>query len=187
MLDVSLRRGPRVRLTACTAADLPTIARWHEDDVFLRQLDARPARPASEAALAQWLDDQHKATDAFLFAIRLLNDDNLIGYVQLDGILWTHQVGWLTIAVGDATQQQQGYGQEALELTLRFAFHELNLYRVQLTVFSYNERAIGLYEKLGFRREGVYRAFLQREGQRHDMYLYGLLRPEWEALQNTAT
>ncbi len=46
-------------------------------------------------------------------------------------------------------------------------------------MFEYNERAIALYEKLGFRREGVYREFLSRDGQRYDMYLYGLLRREW--------
>ena len=63
---------------------------------------------------------------------------------------------------------------------MRFAFDELNLHRVQLTVFSYNERAIALYEKLGFQREGVYREHLQRDGRRYDMYLYGLLRHEWE-------
>jgi len=62
-----------------------------------------------------------------------------------------------------------------------FAFDELNLHRVTATVFSNNERSIALFEKLGFRREGVYREFLQRDGRRYDMYLYGLLRPEWEA------
>ena len=45
---------------------------------------------------------------------------------------------------------------------------------------SSNERAIALYEKAGFRREGVFREFGQRDGRRYDMYLYGLLRPEWE-------
>jgi RimJ/RimL family protein N-acetyltransferase len=50
-------------------------------------------------------------------------------------------------------------------------------------VFSYNKRAIALYEKLGFQREGVYREFLQRDGKRFDMYLYGILRREWDARQ----
>ncbi len=73
-----------------------------------------------------------------------------------------------------------------MELALRFAFNELNLYRVQLTVFSYNERAINLYEKLGFQREGVFREHIQRDGRRHDMILYGLLRQEWtEHLNST--
>jgi RimJ/RimL family protein N-acetyltransferase len=72
-----------------------------------------------------------------------------------------------------------------MELALNFAFRELNLYRVQLTVFSYNERALKLYEKMGFKREGVFRDFIQRDGRRHDMILFGLLRREWaERLSN---
>jgi RimJ/RimL family protein N-acetyltransferase len=42
---------------------------------------------------------------------------------------------------------------------------------------------MALLEKLGFRREGVFRDFLERDGERHDMLLYGLLRPEWRARQ----
>jgi RimJ/RimL family protein N-acetyltransferase len=69
-------------------------------------------------------------------------------------------------------------------LILRFAFHELNLHRVQLTVFEYNARAIALYERLGFRREGTYRETLLRDGKRFDMYLYGMLSHEWAELQS---
>jgi RimJ/RimL family protein N-acetyltransferase len=89
-------------------------------------------------------------------------------------------VAWLGIGIGDREQWGKGYGREAMELVLRYGFHELNLHRIQLTVFEYNERAIALYEKLGFRREGVYREFMQRDGKRYDMLLYGLLRREWE-------
>ena len=180
MIPTNLLSGARVRLTACTSADLPTIVRWYQDADFLRLFDARPASPQPEAALAQWLEDQHKATDAFLFAVRPLDGDDLIGFVELDGILWTQQTGWLSIAIGERTHRGRGYGYEAMQLTLAFAFGELNLHRVQLTVFSYNAPAIGLYEKLGFQREGVYREFVQRDGQRYDMYLYGMLRREWE-------
>jgi len=87
---------------------------------------------------------------------------------------------WLAIGIGDHANWGQGYGREAIKLMLGFAFNELNLYRVQLSVFSYNQRALALYEKLGFQREGTFREFLHRDGQRYDMFLYGLLRREWE-------
>jgi RimJ/RimL family protein N-acetyltransferase len=86
-----------------------------------------------------------------------------------------------SIAIGDPANWGQGYGYEAAQLALAFAFDELNLHRVTTTVFSYNERSIALVEKLGFRTEGAFREFLHRDGRRHDMLLYGLLRPEWEA------
>ena len=176
----TLLRGSRVRLTALTQNDLPTIAQWHQNPEFLRLFDALPANPKTEAALTQWLENTHKAADAFLFAIHSLDNDELIGYVELDGILWTHRVSGVSIAIGEEEHWGKGYGYEVMQLVLRFAFDELNLHRVQLTVFSYNKRAIALYEKLGFQREGVHREHLQRDGKRYDMYLYGLLRSEWE-------
>lgn len=69
-----------------------------------------------------------------------------------------------------------------MSLLLDYGFNELNFYRIQLNVISYNENAIKLYEGLGFVKEGSYRDFIFRDGKRHDMYLYGLLKQEWSEL-----
>lgn len=178
-MHTSLLTNATVRLTSLTHDDLPTLVRWHADAEFLRLLDARPARPRHADELRTWLDEQRDARDALLFGVRRLDQDELVGYAMLDGILWTHRTAWVTLAIGDRAHQGRGYGYAALQLLVRFAFGELNLHRLQLTVFSYNTRAIQIYERLGFQREGIYREFLERDGQRYDMYLYGLLRHEW--------
>lgn len=179
MIADNLFRGERVRLTAITQEDLPTLARWHNDAGFLRLLDARVAKPQTTAELGKWLDDAQRSPNGYLFAIRPLEREDLLGWIELDGILWNQGVAWLGIGIGDREHWGQGIGGEALRLALNFAFNELNLRRVQLTVFAYNDRAIALYERLGFVREGAYREFLSRDGERYDMYLYGLLRREW--------
>ncbi|MFC4617739.1 GNAT family N-acetyltransferase [Camelliibacillus cellulosilyticus] len=174
-----LLRGSSVRLTALTEADLPAVVTWYQDTDFLRMFDAVPAYPKSEDQLIQWLKTQSASNTDFIFAIRKCQDDLLIGFIALDGILWNHGVAGVSIAIGDGADRGQGYGKEAMALMLDFAFLELNLHRIQLTVFEYNPSAIALYEKLGFKKEGVYREFLARDGKRFDMYLYGLLKPEW--------
>ena len=83
------------------------------------------------------------------------------------------------MGLGEREAWGQGYGTEALHLALQYAFDELNLHRITLTVIAYNERAIALYERAGFQREGVFREFGRRDGKRYDMYLYGLLNREW--------
>jgi RimJ/RimL family protein N-acetyltransferase len=88
------------------------------------------------------------------------------------------------VGIGEPQYRGKGYGTEATQLLLKYAFHEINLHRVQLTVFAYNLSAIAVYEKLGFVKEGVMRERLHRDGQRHDVLLYSLLRHEWEARQN---
>jgi RimJ/RimL family protein N-acetyltransferase len=180
MILSKLLSGERVRLTALTPDDLPTIARWYEDADFMRLYDARPARPKSRVELEQWLAEHHKAKNIVVFAVRPQNSDDLIGTVELDGILWVHGVCGFGIAIGDRAHWGKGYGYEASRLALAFAFDELNLHRVTATVFSYNARSIALLEKLGFQREGTYREFLQRDGTRYDMLLYGLLNWEWQ-------
>jgi RimJ/RimL family protein N-acetyltransferase len=50
-------------------------------------------------------------------------------------------------------------------------YNELNLHRVFLKVFTFNERAVKLYEKLGFVTEGKMREALYREGTWHDMMM----------------
>jgi RimJ/RimL family protein N-acetyltransferase len=64
---------------------------------------------------------------------------------------------------------------------LRYAFDELNLYRVGLDVIESNRRAIRAYEKVGFQREGAVRGAVLREGQRTNLVLMGILRDEWQA------
>jgi RimJ/RimL family protein N-acetyltransferase len=176
----NLFAGEHVRLTAIEPGDLPAMARWYRDSDFMRRLDADIAAPKTEKQVAEFFEEQQKSGTGFTFAIRPLDREDVIGFCDVDGILWSQQAAWLAIAIGDPAQRGQGYGAETMRLLLRFAFDELNLRRVQLTVFSYNDGAIRLYEKLGFQREGVFREFLQRDGQVYDMLLYGLLRREWE-------
>jgi RimJ/RimL family protein N-acetyltransferase len=182
MIDTTLFHGPRIRLTALMADDLHTMARWYQDTEYLRLFDSRPAYPKTETDLQEWLAALQKEKDTFVFAVRPLEGNDLIGFLELDGVDWQHGVCGMGLGIGDPANRDKGYGHEATQLALRYAFHELNLHRVQVTIFSYNQRSIALIEKLGFQREGIFREHLQRDGRRHDMILYGLLRHEWEAL-----
>ncbi|MEC3557614.1 GNAT family protein, partial [Bacillus thuringiensis] len=73
------------------------------------------------------------------------------------------------------------YGSEAMKLLLDYAFLELNLHRVSLRVFSFNHKAIKLYEKIGFVHEGSSRQSLYRNGAWHDIVHMGLLQSEYTA------
>lgn len=180
-------RGEKVRLTAVDPADLPTIARWWQDPAFLRLYSAESAVPRNEDQLSRRFDLGQANQSAILFAIRLVEGDDLVGLLEFDGINWVHRTTFVSIGIGEARHRGLGYGRDAMQIALDFAFNELNLHHVCLTVFSYNDQALSLYEGLGFTREGVYREHLERDGRRYDMYLYGLLRPEWTGGKSSAT
>jgi len=181
MIASNLLRGELVRLTAVMPGDLSVITRWWSDSGFLRLYNTSPAAPRNEDQLSRRFDLSQTSHDVYLFAVRLLDEDELIGLLEFDGIDWAHRTTFVSIGIGEEGNRGRGYGREAMELGLAFAFNELNLHRVCLTVFSYNEPAIVLYERLGFMREGVYREHLERDGRRFEMYLYGLLRHEWRS------
>lgn len=54
----------------------------------------------------------------------------------------------------------------------------MNLHRIHLHVLSWNERAIHVYEKVGFQREAVLRDSMFRFGSYHQIVVMGLLRGE---------
>jgi RimJ/RimL family protein N-acetyltransferase len=179
MITPNLLRGEKVRLTAVTSQDASVLARWWADVDFLRLYDSLPAYPKTEDQLVRRMEAGQDGRENFLFAIRPLATEELIGLFELDGIVWSHRTSGLSIGIGSPEDRRQGYAADAMRVGLNFAFNELNLYRVYLTVFSYNEAAIALYEKLGFTREGVAREHLERDGRRFDMIHYGILRHEW--------
>lgn len=176
----ALFTGALTRLAAPLPEDKEAFARWSRDDVYLRNLDDDPARPLAESSFANF-DTPATSPDSFYFHIRTLEDDSLIGFVVLHSVKWTNQSAWLTIGIGEAAYRGRGYGQDVLRLILGYAFGELNLYRVGLTVMAYNAAAIQAYERAGFVREGAQRGAVQRAGARHDLLHFGMLRDEWLA------
>ncbi|NMM55504.1 GNAT family N-acetyltransferase [Paenibacillus aquistagni] len=89
--------------------------------------------------------------------------------------------GECILELGNKAYWGKGYGTEALQLLLHYAFLECNLHRMALRVFSFNDRAIRLYHKLGFKQEGISRQSIYREGQWHDIIHMGMLQEEYRA------
>ncbi|KAJ5129841.1 acyl-CoA N-acyltransferase [Penicillium bovifimosum] len=77
----------------------------------------------------------------------------------------------------------QGYGGEAINWALDWAFEQAGLHRVGLTAFSFNHRALHLYKKLGFVEEGREREAVQHFRVWHDIVILGMLESEWEKLR----
>jgi RimJ/RimL family protein N-acetyltransferase len=179
--DLDLFRGELIRLDAWdTDRDVDEFASWHGDAKFQRLGFDQGARPISTAEarslMERWRDDWPASVT---FAVRALDDDRLLGLTRLYDIDGLHRNAILGISIGRQSEWGKGYGTDASKVTIRFGFQELNLHRIWLDVFGYNERAQALYRRLGFTEEGRLREHLARDGRRYDVILMGLLRTEW--------
>ena len=79
------------------------------------------------------------------FTLRMRSDDRLIGFARLHWIEWSNGAGFIELGIGDPNDRLQGYGSEALRLLLRFAFDELNLYRLTAIIPEYNARRLACF------------------------------------------
>jgi RimJ/RimL family protein N-acetyltransferase len=175
----NLLSGTNVRLTAIRDEDLIHIENWFSRVEFLRFYDMMPAIPQTSKEVKEGIEYYMNSKEKYIFAIRPIDSDKIIGVTGFDDIIWSNGVATIFIGIGESEYSGKGLGKEAFKLILDFGFNELNFYRIQLNVIEYNKTAIKLYEGTGFIREGAYRRFIYRDGQRFDLYLYGLLKDEW--------
>lgn len=176
-------RGELVRLSAADPEELgKTYVRWSRDTEMMRLFGSGPTRMQSARASIEYYEKELKdqLPSHFYFSIRALEDDRLLGETDLDITSWASRDAFVGIGIGDRADWGRGYGTDAMRLILRYAFTELNLYRVSLSVFEYNPRAIRSYEKCGFRLEGRRRSALLKDGKRWDILYMGILMEDWK-------
>ena len=176
-----LFKGKLVRLAGIDPDEISkSFAQWNRDSEYMRLMDTDPPRLHSTKAIKEWIEkDLEKRTDMSWFAIRTLEDDRLLGDITLSVINWGSREAFAGIGIGVREFWGKGYGTDAMQLLLRYGFTELNLRRISLTVFEFNQRAMRSYEKAGFRLEGRQRQFMRREDRRWDIFYMGILREEW--------
>jgi RimJ/RimL family protein N-acetyltransferase len=158
-------------------------SQWTHDSDFMRLMETNPARPLSAAMIKKQYEKLEKQIEEnknlFHFMIRARADDRLIGKAVIQWIEWTNSNGWIRLGIGATEDRRKGFGTQALQMLLRFAFAELNLFRVTAMVPEYNDGAIALLQKFGFTQEVCRRSALERDGRRWDLYVFGLLNEEW--------
>ncbi len=116
---------------------------------------------------------------AIVFSIINAADNEAIGYTSIKGISETEARAEVGIAIMEREYRGQGYGTEALRYVVDYAFNELGLTLLGLTVFPSNQRAIRAYEKVGFRKTKVLEdSWMLPDGEYVDMWVMELLR-DW--------
>ena len=116
------------------------------------------------------------------FSIISTADDMPIGYISLNGIRDGGTGAEISLAIMDRRYRGRGLGLEALRQAVAYAFGDLELSMLVLTVFPSNMPAIRSYEGIGFVKTEVLReAWELPDGTYADMQVMELLRPSTDA------
>ena len=102
----------------------------------------------------------------------------IVGSTDLRDIDHRHGTATFGIAIFDPTDWGAGYGSEATRLMIAYGMYHLNLFNIELRVFSFNERAIAAYKKVGFREIGRRTGRIVLGGERYDDVYMEITAPE---------
>lgn len=165
-----------------------------------------PVQPADADLFAAWLNDlevtlplgdeaydviglermqedvsnaiQHKA---HVFSIVESSTNQTVGRCLLFNVDMVNRSAETGIFIGDKDWWNQGIGTEAMCLLLDFAFNLLNLHSVMLGTYSFNERSVHVYEKVGFRIIGERRDVRCIRGNYYHLILMDILEDEFRS------
>lgn len=177
----------QIRLRGVEPEDGPTFWAWNQDSEMARHMDFIWP-PTSLASVRGWAESQAQQrleADRFHWVI-----ENAQG--EAVGSINTHHCeprnGTFMYGVAVAREQRgKGYASAAIQLVLRYYFHELRYQKVTVSVHGDNPGSIALHEKLGFVREGTFRRMLYTGGGYVDVHWYGMTREEWESANSYQT
>lgn len=164
--------------------DAPVLAQWSQNLEIARRLRSdQPAQPLSVSEARKvfeaWLKEVETSHRNTLFALRPQEDERLVGFLRIIGILWLHGTANFDLLLGDEEDRMR-YADEALALGLKYAFEELHLFRVSAQVPEYDVAGRALYDRARFTLEVRQRQAVFHEGRTWDRLQFGMLRPEWE-------
>ncbi len=171
--------GEKVRIRAYKKEDVPLAQKFLNDAETKKFLTPGIPYPFTLEEEYKWFENQSAFNDAYNFAIETIEDSKYIGGCGVNRLDWKNSVATVGIFIGDKNYWGKGYGTDAMKVLVKFIFEQMNINKVKLFVYSFNERAVKSYEKCGFVREGVLRQEMFRDGKYNDEYVMGILRDEY--------
>ncbi|MFC4322138.1 GNAT family N-acetyltransferase [Litchfieldia salsa] len=111
------------------------------------------------------------------FPVLLKTDQTLIGHIVFHKVFGDHtyEIGW----VFNPKYYNKGYASEAARSVLKYGFETLKLHRIIATCQPENIASYRIMEKVGMRREGLFKKCIPRGDDWWDEYFYAILEEEW--------
>ena len=183
-MDPVYHRGQRLDLRPISMADAEIFVRWFNDPDVSQYLGRDV--PITLEEEKKWIESRAGDVANQILVMVHRAERRSIGTVGLHGMSGQNRKAVFGIQIGEKEFWNQGLGREATELTLEIAFDRLNLNRVELEVYETNPRAIRVYERAGFRAEGVARQGRWIRGRYVDVRRMAILAEEWRVRKSLA-
>lgn len=178
----------KLRIRTMKRPDIPLLVKWKNDAEIADLVRGQPINTTYDLESRRY-ERGLSEHDAVRLIIETLPGQP-IGFISISEIDKDNQKADIGMLIGEKDYWGKGYGTDALIILLNHMFFDLGFNRIGLEVFEYNLRAKRVYEKIGFKVEGIERQGLLRQEKYYDIFLMGILREEFAqnpALRGSAT
>ena len=163
-------------------SDLTHYMRWINDNNITKYLETG-FFPSDSVGLIDYIESCNESQSLFL-GIFVKENQGHIGNIRLHNINNWSRRSDIGIMIGESSAFGKGYGLEAIQLTVDFAFQSLNLNKVCAGANVENAASIRVFEKAGFVMEGTLRQQFFVDGHYTDCVQMGLLKSEYKKPSN---
>ena len=171
----------RVYLRALEPDDYKISVNWRNDDTITNRLGGGKYFVSNEIE-RQWVLNAINQKKEVRLAICTIDDNLYIGNIYLTGIDYVNRKATSQILIGNHDYWNGGHGTEATHLLLDYAFNHKNLRRIEAIVLEDNIGSCKMHEKLGYKREGLLRESVYKDGCYKNQVHYALLKSEYKPI-----
>jgi RimJ/RimL family protein N-acetyltransferase len=161
--------------------DVLEINKWRNEVDLINYLGA-PYRYINLDVDYNWYEDymRNRSNNVRCAIVETKEVDCILGMVSLTNINYINQCAIFHIMIGNRNNRSKGIGYFATKEILNHAFNNMNLNRIELGVLEDNNHAIKLYEKVGFKQEGIKRKSTYKNGKFLNMIVMAILKDEFQ-------
>lgn len=171
--------GKIVTLRAIERSDLPLLHEW-ANSPMLQDAMGDIHFPTPTEWHEAWFDRIQNDQNNLRLAI-CTHNEGLIGISTIINIDWRNRHAWHGIFLGDKEIRGKGIGKDAVFATMRYAFDELGLVRLDGQMIEYNTSSIAFYEKCGWLKEGEKTNYWFRRGRFWKQVIFGITKRQYES------
>jgi diamine N-acetyltransferase len=173
--DVRFLESKNIYLRPFLKDDIPFILYSYNDyETRLKTGDIKSTNYSDAEKIVDRKDESR-----IWFAVVRKSDNKVIGETGLTRMFPAWRTTDLSIIIPNSSYQHQGYGTEAINLLMNYAFGHLNFNRIAIGVIGLNDKALDFYEKVGFKKEGIQEEGYYCNYKYYDFIMMRILKREF--------
>lgn len=180
--DFPILETKRLLLRKITKEDANSILNYLSDEEVMKYYGLEPFKTKNDALdEISWYQSIQNNKTGIRWGITLKEQEVVIGSCGFHNSVSQHfrtEIGF------ELSKDQWGKGiaVEAVEAIISYGFEHMNFQRIEALIEPPNLSSIRLVEKLGFIKEGLLRNYEFTCGKFDDLYMYSLLKEDFDRL-----